>query len=1000
MLPTPHHSQFIVPRIEAAHQRVRSMIWAIDTEHPLDVCQATPTREHLPVARIGELDFAPVPPAPFVWGRKFDQCWWRVRLPENAGGRYFHWQDMGEATLYVDGVPYQGLDIAHPYCLLPQGVREVLVESICCNTGVWLAGESQGITPKGSEFKGAFLATRNDLAWKVFHDLDVLLNLFKQEYAIHVPKGNASPYGHATPLDSASPVLRIIMRAFYDAMAALDTEGLEAASTTLDSVYNRLRGKGLGECILTGHAHIDLVWLWPERVGEFKAVHSFSTMNRLMEQYPEFRFGYSQPASYEAVARRSPELFREVRQRITNRQWDAEGMTYVECDTQLACGEALLRDFLLGQDGFASLRGKPSRVLWIPDVFGYSGCIPALIRGTGGEFFFTSKMSWSSITRFPFSSFVWRGNDGTEVITHLIHGDGYNGVVEPGGIRSVMNRHLQCDVHEQALYPCGYGDGGGGATETMLERARRVSGLPGLPEVRWGNIETFFDDMKPLASQLPIWSGEMFLEYHRGVHTTHAHLKAAFRACERGLQVREAAHCLVHLGAIPVEDWKRLAFAHFHDYIPGSSILEVYDEGVPELQSIAGRSLQAAATAASSPEGAAAYFNPLPYAVNHLDMKRQRVLRLPPLARVAAESAPVVDVPPVRASRASLENNRVRATFDSAGRILEFSVDGTKAETRAPLGELYFFPEHPGAFDAWDIDRADLALGKPIPSDAEVSVESDALRASVTFSKKITAKSSVVIRYILEAASPVLHIEYDVDWQDEASLLKVAFPTTYMGRNARYGAPFGSALRVQHSGAVADEAKFEAPASRWAAVSDEGGTNGLFVVTEAKYGFGCLDGLLHLSLVRSPQIPGAKEDLDIRDLSSRCGHSDIGQHRIRIAVGLTRPHLPREEQPAALADILYTVPLPCRGAGASCGFLGIEGGNSLIPAWAKPVSAGQWVLRLHETAGLRGTANLLLEKGWRARLADMRETPEEASLADGRIPFGPFQILSLLIRRD
>lgn len=1000
MLPAPHHSQFILTRIEATHQRVRSLIWSLDKDHPLEVFQARPTREHVPVSRLGEREFVPAPPAPFVWGRKFDQCWWRVRLPENAGGRYFHWQEMGEATLYIDGVPYQGLDVAHEYCLLPQGLREVLIESICSNTGIWLTGASTGITPKGSEFKGAFLATRNDTAWKVFHDLDVLLNVFKQEYAVHVPQGNASPSGHTTPLDSASPALRIILRTFHDAMAALDTEGLEAASAVLDAAYKRLRGTGLAECILTGHAHIDLVWLWPERVGEFKAVHSFSTMNRLMEQYPEFRFGYSQPASYEAVARRSPELYHAVRQRIAGGQWDAEGMTYVECDTQLACGEALLRDFLLGQEGFTELRGKPSRILWIPDVFGYSGCIPALLRGTGGEFFFTSKMHWSGITRFPFSSFVWRGNDGTEVITHLIHGDGYNGTVEAGGIRKVMNCHVQCDVHDQALYPCGYGDGGGGTTETMLERARRISGLPGMPEVRWGNLEAFFDHMKSQAAKLPTWNGEMFLEYHRGVHTTHAHLKAAFRACERGLQVREAAHCLAQLGAVPVADWKRLAFTHFHDYIPGSSILEVYDEGVPELAALAERSHQAAAAAVSVPESSPACFNPLPYAVNFPHPQQLRMLRLPPLARIPLASAIVLDAAPVRATRSTLENDRLRATFDSAGRILELSVEGVRAETRAPLGELYFFPEHPSAYDAWDIDRADLALGRPIPSTAEIAVESGALSASISFSKKITASSSVVIRYILEASSPVLRIEYEVNWRDEKSLLKVAFPTAYQGRNAHFGAPFGSALRVQQSGSAADEAKFEAPASRWAEVADERGSHGLFVVTEAKYGFGCLDGLLHLSLVRSPKIPGADEDLGIRDLSSQCGHSDIGQHLIRIAVGLTRPHLPREEQPAALADILYTLPLACHGPATTCGFLGLDGGHSLIPAWAKPIAPGQWVLRLHETAGLRGTAKLLLETNWHACLADMRDNPVGTPLAEGLLPFTPFQILSVIVRHD
>ncbi len=100
----------------------------------------------------------------------------------------------------------------------------------------------------------------------------------------------------------------------------------------------------------------------------------------------------------------------------------------------MACGEALARSFLVGQKGFRRLQGKPSRVLWIPDVFGYCGSLPQIMRQTGVEYFFTTKLTWSNINRFPHSSFLWRGIDGSEVLVHVTQENGYNQSVFGKGI--------------------------------------------------------------------------------------------------------------------------------------------------------------------------------------------------------------------------------------------------------------------------------------------------------------------------------------------------------------------------------------------------------------------------------------------------------------------------------------------------------------------------------------------------------------------------------------
>lgn len=98
-------------------------------------------------------------------------------------------------------------------------------------------------------------------------------------------------------------------------------------------------------------------------------------------------------------------------------------------------------------------------------------------------------------------------------------------------------------------------------------------------------------------------------------------------------------------------------------------------------------------------------------------------------------------------------------------------------------------------------------------------------------------RSSVAIRYRVDVFQPIVHVEYDIDRQEEHSLLKVPLPTAYAGHLARFGSPFGSILRGQQAGQSREEAMFESVGSRWDSVSDDGETEGLGIFTEAKYSF-------------------------------------------------------------------------------------------------------------------------------------------------------------------
>lgn len=1007
--PSDPFLQFVPNRAETALRRLREEVWSGWT--PVPVRATAPTAEHRSLSAVRRMPLHVVGSGS-AWGRLFDQRWCRLRLPASAAGRYLEWRDQGEATLHLNGTPYYGFDVAHRRVELPSGVREAWVESYCCQSAIWHP-EATGLSARGSVFEGAFLVQRNEAAWAAAQDLQALFDLMMQLRGRQqpAPPRELVRFGQQPSVEQVAPVYRVLLARLAAALNAYDSGGATALRAALAPVFREFRDpRSVVRTALTGHAHIDLVWLWPERMGEAKAVHTFATANRLMALYPEFRFAYSQPASYRAVERRAPALSEAVARRMASGQWQATGALEVESDTLLPCGEALARSFLLGQEEFRRLAGAPSRLLWLPDVFGYSGCLPQLMRLAGVEWFFTTKLTWSAINRFPYSSFVWRGTDGSEVVAHVTQNAGYNNRLDLAELHANACGHAQAGVHAEFLHPTGYGDGGGGPTEEMCERARRLNALAGTPGLKWDHPEAFFARLATKRRQLPVYQGECYLECHRGTYTTHGDLKHAFRALERALQVREAV--AVATGAAPdlTAAWRRLVFAQFHDFIPGSSVAEVYAEGVPELRRLAAGERKTALGELPRTGAADTWqaFNPLPQPWRGWIRRSGRHpavwKELPPLG-----SAPLAPTepppPPVRTGRLTLGNDRVRAELGPDGWLRRLSLDGREIALAGPAARAVLYADRPSNYDAWDIDRHSLDLGRPANKRPRIrweSVRPD--RAVLAVTRQIGRASTLTLRHVLQAGEGVLRLEAEVDWHEEQTLLKLHFPTEYRGAMARFGAPFGSVLRGQQPGSPAKEAQWEVPGSRWAAVSNDGEREGLALITEAKYGFGLRDGDLSVSLLRSARITGADEHRYLlpRGLSRHRPASpftDQGRHVIRLALAGGDFAAATHGHPAALADSLFTQPVVYRGAEVGAGFLGLADAPTLVPAWAMPLTARSWVLRLHEAAGQQGEAGLRLAPGWHARLCEL-DGRVRLRRSAARISYRPYQIVSVRLERD
>ena len=320
-----------------------------------------------------------------------------------------------------------------------------------------------------------------------------------------------------------------------------------------EKFYNKYCGcdEVIATCV--GHTHIDVAWLWTLSQTREKTARSFSTVLKLMEQYPEYIFMSSQPQLYKFVKEDYPEVYEKIKERIKEGRWEPEGAMWVEADCNLSSGESLVRQILFGTRFFEKEFGVKNKILWLPDVFGYSAALPQILKKSGIDYFMTTKISWNEYNKIPYDTFMWKGMDGTEILTHFIttsdyqnpiksHFTTYNGDLKPIEVMGSWQRYQQKDINNDVLISFGHGDGGGGVTKEMLEKARRMEkGIPGCPKVKIGKSLDYFIDLENKVSnnkRLPKWTGEMYLEYHRGTYTSMARNKKynSYFAGEKCLQ--------------------------------------------------------------------------------------------------------------------------------------------------------------------------------------------------------------------------------------------------------------------------------------------------------------------------------------------------------------------------------------------------------------------------------------------------------------------------------
>lgn len=555
---------------------------------PIELEMAT-THEHLSPEAASRLPFSPCPPGTH-WGAEWEYGWFRgtAVLPSGVEGRRveFLYQG-GESVVWVNGRLAGGINQFHHTVLLSEKARpgekfDILVETY--------AGHGKVTASYGPVNPGEQVLPPVPSQQRVFSEASIVI-WDEEGYQLYMDM--LTLFDAAGAMDPNSLRRHKVEKALLDVTFIIDLEddlssfgeSVRRARAFLAPTLAAVNGSTTPEMYCVGHAHIDVAWLWPLAQTIRKAAATFSTATELMKQYPDYRFVQSQPVLYAYMKEHYPGLYEEIKRAVKASQWVVDGGMWVECDTNLPCGESLVRQFLYGKRFMREEFGVDSKVAWLPDVFGYSGAFPQIMKGCGVKYFSTHKIFWNyhGGTTFPYDTFVWEGIDGTTVLAHL-HRD-YNAQTGPSHLIERWNKALRKDETDLFLYPFGWGDGGGGPTRDHLEFLRRLGNFEGVPKTRQTSLEEFFRELESRGLPEARYVGELYFEAHRGVYTSQAKTKWGNRKSEFALRDAElwsTAACIANGLEYPFEAleraWKQVLLNQFHDIIPGSSIGRVYEE--------------------------------------------------------------------------------------------------------------------------------------------------------------------------------------------------------------------------------------------------------------------------------------------------------------------------------------------------------------------------------------------------------------------------------------
>ena len=836
--------------------------------------------------------YEPVGPG-FVWGKKYEYGWLKgkVTMPDEAAGKriVIDLNPGGESTVFVNGKAFGNYRAdwvreKHHFMVdnfLTREAKagetfEIMVEVYAghffpqaptggCATGPVLPGSYQD-PKKDGERQTLGMCTYgvwNEDAYQLYMDVETLRQLLK---VIDEDSLRASKIAKALEQFTLD----------VDFEQCLDGRicDYKKARENLRPVMEAKNGSTMPMFYAMGNSHLDLAWLWPMQETYRKTARTFAAQLRLLEEYPDYIYIQSQPASYEMCRQYYPELFERIKAAIREGRWIADGAMWVEPDTNMSGGEALIRQLLYGKKYYEEVLGVESHTLWLPDTFGYTGALPQILKGCDVQYLVTQKIFWSynEGDKFPYHYFVWQGIDGSCVTAFLP--TSYTYYTTPTEANKVWKNRTQKRDLDAFLFPYGYGDGGGGPTRDYVEYVERQKDLEGSVRMKHASPQQFFEEMDAAGGPANTYRGELYFSAHRGTYTSQAAIKRNNRKAELALREMEIWGSIAMVKGLSdypkeVADrlWKELLLHQFHDILPGSGIKEIYVEARERVGAVIeeAKSQRELLTQTLTEEDSGfSVFNSLSFERTAMvDLPSGKALvKLPPMGAVKAEEAQAQEaVVTLRETVDGFEiqNGLVFCCINYRGEVTSFKLCTSEREfAAAPMNRFRFFKDVPRLFDAWDIDSNYIEQELDGMKVLSVRIgEVSELSASLIVEGEI-GESSIRQEIVLEAGSRRLEFRTRIDWRELHRLLKVAFPVNVYTDNVINEMQFGYVERPVHRSKAYDKDRFEVCNHRYSALAD--GSHGAAILNDSKYGMSANGNSLELTLLRAAAAPEMRAD--------------------------------------------------------------------------------------------------------------------------------------------
>ncbi len=953
-----------------------------------------------------------------VWSDKMDEHAWfcfDVYSPEEIGEKELilkirtdetDWDAVNpQFIVYVDGKITQGLDTNHMIVRL-SGKKFYKLHIYA------YAGMHYKINVR---FYADLMVENHDVT-RLYYDILIPSQVLEyadensKEYHEIVTRLNSA----LTKVNFLKPGSKEFHDSVKDAIKYLDTEFYKGVC----------RDKEVAT-ISIGHTHIDVAWLWTLEQTREKVQRSFSTVINLMKRYPEYKFMSSQAVLYKMLKEDCPELYAEIKEMVKAGRWEVEGAMWVEADCNLSSGESLVRQVQYGKNFFKEEFDVDSHVLWLPDVFGYSAALPQILRKSDVDWFVTSKIGWNDRNTMPYDTFLWRGIDGTEINSHFLTAQpqtkglgferysSYGPMATAQEVNGAWNRYQQKELTNEAIMTFGYGDGGGGPTEQMLESIRRTDkGIPGCAQTKIKFAGEFLDkiakNIKKYPEMVPTWQGELYLEFHRGTYTSIAKNKRNNRQCEFLTLDAEAMSVMMNkLAGKPFpknvlrSTWETILTNQFHDIIPGSSIPEVYersDKDYAEIrEAVNGIRNEAYKYVASKVKGDGyVVFNPHSFkntSTVKIDGKSVYVKDIP--AKGYKLVNPDFSDTGVKISGRTVSTKFFTVKLDKDYNIVSIFDKKNHREVvknGAKANQFIVLEDYNDCYPTWELQFSSRDKQYNIDTVSDIYVINDGARQGIHVTRQHQDSTINQIMWFY-ADMPKIDFETKVDWHQIKQILKVSFPVDINSDKASYEIQFGTIERPTHFNTTWDQAKFEVCGHKYADLSE--GCYGVSLINDCKYGHDIHNSDMRLTLIKCDWNPG-----------NTGVYNDQGEHEFTYSI---YPHAGN----LASCDVVkyaYDLNMPmtalkAEGDGSlddEYSLVSIDKDNVIIETVKEAEYGNETIVRMYETKNTRTKATVKfgfnVSEAYLANLSEKEQKKLTVKNNTVSLDIKPFEIVTLKLK--